>query len=266
MTESNELKGVGAEEYDLNKLAFPYYDDFQRAIADLVVQHDLQLDKRSKIIDLGVGTGDTSKAVLQHEGLTKLVNLTCVDFDPVLIKQAKRKLLPYQNRANHVNFICKRAEEYFPTLKENSVDVIFSALTLHNHPPGTRKRIYQEASRVLNEEGILVLGDKFASRIPRDHLNEMTRMIMGYLHLLEIGRRDVFEYWIRHNLRDDQPDLQMTRSCRTTSEIMNSGFYGGAWFETGDGDPNPWGMDQILVAYKSQKGFWKVRRGMGEKK
>ena len=69
---------IGGSEYDLLKLAMPHYDELQAQIGAVVREHlsSLMYHKRFKVLEIGPGSGITTKALLDCD---PRITITAVD-------------------------------------------------------------------------------------------------------------------------------------------------------------------------------------------
>ncbi|MFC1753579.1 class I SAM-dependent methyltransferase [Thermoproteota archaeon] len=217
---SNDFDGIGGEDYNLNRIAYPYYDEFQNYMGWLVHDHIHKLlDKVKprgipipKILELGTGTGDTTKGIIKYNDSCYITGMDC---ESVMLNQARKRFKKYLDReygyaSLSLNLIHESAEDYLAKLDDKSIDAVVAGQMLHNNPIEKRTLILEQSCRVLKKSGIFVLGDKIAPDDYEQHAEEVTKSIIGYANLLKHGREDLFEYWIKHTIRDDQPDLRMT--------------------------------------------------------
>jgi tRNA (cmo5U34)-methyltransferase len=120
----------------------PEYDRLQ----DEVVRATDGLAVR-RILDVGVGTGETSRRLLlAHPEAT----VTAIDSDPDLLAIAREQL---GDRAE------LRLAELFEPLPHGPFDLIVTALSVHALRPVDRSRLYQRAYRSLRSHGRLVVAD-----------------------------------------------------------------------------------------------------------
>lgn len=120
----------------------PEYDALQdevvRATDGLVVR---------RILDLGVGTGETSRRLLlAHPEAT----VTAIDSDPDLLAIARDQL---RDRAD------LRLAELYEPLPHGPFDLIVTALSVHALRPVDRSRLFQRAFRALRNHGRLIVAD-----------------------------------------------------------------------------------------------------------
>jgi tRNA (cmo5U34)-methyltransferase len=120
----------------------PEYDRLQ----DEVVRATDGLTVR-RILDLGVGTGETSRRLLlAHPDAT----VTAIDSDQDLLQIAREQL---GDRAE------LRLGDLYEPLPHGPFDLIVSALSVHTLRPADRSRLFARAYRVLRQHGRLVVAD-----------------------------------------------------------------------------------------------------------
>ena len=133
--------------------AAPHYDDvavLQREVGQRLVDR-LELIKLSPdvILDVGAGTGYISQALKK---VYKGARILSLDIAPGMLQVARSKNSWLSKWFGNDGFICGDAE-YLP-LADNSVDLIFSSLTLQWC--GELDRAFSEFRRVLKPEGLLM--------------------------------------------------------------------------------------------------------------
>lgn len=120
----------------------PHYDTLQ----DELVRATRGLEVHS-ILDLGAGTGETSRRLLATHPRAKV---TAVDPSEEALRSAGAVL---GDRAQ------LRLAELFEPLPHGRFDVIVSALSLHTLRPADRTRLLSRALRVLAPGGRIVIAD-----------------------------------------------------------------------------------------------------------
>jgi tRNA (cmo5U34)-methyltransferase len=120
----------------------PRFDDFQEAVAEATRGVDAAL-----ILELGTGTGETARRVLElHPGAT----LIGIDESEDMLARA-RELLPADTQLS-----VARLQDPLP---EGPFDLVFSALTVHHLDPAEKAALFRRVAGVLGSEGRFVLGD-----------------------------------------------------------------------------------------------------------
>lgn len=120
----------------------PEYDRLQdevvRAADGLVVQ---------RILDLGTGTGETSRRLLLAY---PDANVIAIDPNEELLQIARDQL------GDHADF---RLGDLYEPLPHGPFDLIVSALSVHTMRPIDRSQFFSRAHRALRPQGRLVIGD-----------------------------------------------------------------------------------------------------------
>jgi tRNA (cmo5U34)-methyltransferase len=141
------------------RASLPAYDHLQdevaQAGADLTVTNAL---------DLGCGTGETAKRVLErHRG----ARMVCVDRSASILRQA-RKRLP----AGEVIF---RRQDLNDPLPLASFDLVTSALAIHHLDDRRKRLLFARIARVLSAQGCFVMADVVVPDDPADAVSPLDR-------------------------------------------------------------------------------------------
>jgi len=204
------------ETYDVIRLAIPFYDTFQSKVAEFIKNF---FGKASpiRIIDLGCGTGLTSIGVLEQ---MPYAEITLVDYDPIVIEQAKKRLKNYEKRTL---FILEDGLKYLKKLPDNSCEAVISALMLHNLKSTLRLKYLEEIYRILIKGGVFVNADKYASDDEEKHKRDLE----FHLNCFEVFKRkiseEVAENWRKHFMEDMEQDKIMF-SKRSVVQLKKIGF------------------------------------------
>lgn len=128
----------------------PEYD----ALQDAVVRATEGLAVR-RILDLGVGTGETSRRLLLAHPEARVV---AIDSDEKLLRIAGEQL---GERAD------LRLGDLFEPLPHGPFDLIVSSLSFHTLRPADRSRLFTRAHRALRPQGRIVIADAITPGIER---------------------------------------------------------------------------------------------------
>lgn len=120
----------------------PEYDRLQ----DEVTRATEGLQVR-RILDLGVGTGETSRRLLERY---PDATVTAVDADPEMLQVAREQL---GDRAD------LRLAELYEPLPHGPFDLVVSALSIHRLRPIDRSRLFARAHRVMRGHARIVIAD-----------------------------------------------------------------------------------------------------------
>jgi L-threonylcarbamoyladenylate synthase len=147
---------------DMMRAEIPAYDDFQEAVVRA------SGDGASRLLELGTGTGETARRLLERHPSARLVG---VDESAAMLAAA-RSALP----ADRVSLSVGAIEDALP---DGPFDVVASALCVH-HLEGTLKRdLFARVRSVLAPGGRFVLGDVV---VPADAADASIPLSDGFDH------------------------------------------------------------------------------------
>lgn len=140
---------LDAETYlEIVRAEVPSYDELQERIADVTT--DVAV---STILDLGCGTGETGRRVLErHPGAT----LVGVDSSPDMLRVARRAV-------PDATFLQSRLEDRLP---QGPFDVVVSAFAVHHLPSAAKADLFRRIAELLARSGRFVLGDVVVPAAP----------------------------------------------------------------------------------------------------
>jgi tRNA (cmo5U34)-methyltransferase len=119
----------------------PLYEELQRRAATAT-----RVVAATNVLDLGIGTGTTSRAVLDfHPG----AHLVGIDESEAMLTRA-REILPEAEL--HV----RRLEDPLPP---GPFDLVVSALAVHHLDSAAKRDLFRRVRDVLRDEGVFVLAD-----------------------------------------------------------------------------------------------------------
>lgn len=118
------------------------FDDFQDAIAEATRDA-----KAERILELGTGTGETARRVLEHHAEAALVG---IDESDSMLEHARRAL------PERTDLQVAHLQEPLP---EGPFDLVFSALTVHHLDAREKADLFRRVAAVLRPGGRFVLGD-----------------------------------------------------------------------------------------------------------
>ena len=133
------------------------FDEFQEAVADAT--RDLPA---RRILELGTGTGETARRVLERHPDAALVG---IDESDSMLEHARRGL------PDGTELGVARLQDALP---EGPFDLVFSALTVHHLDPGEKADLFQRIAAVLRTEGRFVLGDVVVPDRPEHAVTPLT--------------------------------------------------------------------------------------------
>jgi tRNA (cmo5U34)-methyltransferase len=137
----------------------PAYDELQSQVA----RASKGIAAR-RILDLGVGTGETAASVLDVYPAARLVG---IDASEDMLGRA-RELLP---GTRIESLVCSRLERPLPA---GSFDLVVSALAVHHLDGSGKADLFRRVAEVLRPGGRFVLGDVVIPERPEDAQTPLT--------------------------------------------------------------------------------------------
>jgi tRNA (cmo5U34)-methyltransferase len=181
-----------SKEYDsLILKLIPYYREM---ITSLVTAIPFDTSKPIKVLDLGCGTGNISKAVKERFPNSRI---TCIDLAENMIEMARYKLSSYDDIQYQVGDF--RELEF-----EKGYDLVVSSLALHHLPRDEEKKeIYSRICKALGNGGVFYNSDIVLG--PNDYLNNLYMEKWKDFMLKSLSLDEIEEKWIPKHLEEDFP-------------------------------------------------------------
>ncbi|MGV8168706.1 MAG: class I SAM-dependent methyltransferase [Candidatus Nanoarchaeia archaeon] len=216
-----------AEDYDLDALAFPDQDRLQSIVGDKVRDYYREIGERTlRILEIGSGTGITSKEIISATGNIELLML---DESQVMIAQARKNLASLLPRVKSKEFIEAEIGDYFSSRKylarqeKNRFDMIISAQTLHNIERNERLEILKGIYANLKKRGIFVNADIIYGNTSPQRKDQFFYMVRCTDKYLELGRLDLKRKW-RHHVKEDFSPKRIIIEKEFYSDLEHVGF------------------------------------------
>ena len=150
------------DEYlELMHAEVPSYDELQDRLAAAT-----QGVSAERILDLGTGTGETARRVLERHPSATLMGL---DASGEML-EAARAALPF----DRVDLRVQRLEDPLP---EGPFDLVISALAVHHLDGPGKANLFTRIAAVVREGGHFVMGDVI---VPDDPSDAITPLSPGY--------------------------------------------------------------------------------------
>lgn len=124
---------------------------------------ELKLNKRNKVLEIGIGTGRIAVKVAPH-----CLHLTGIDLSPKTINKARENLCDHKN----ISFICDNFINY---IFDKTFDVIYSSLTFMHIE--NKKEAILKIDSLLNNGGIFCLS---IDKNQDDYIDMGTRKVKIY--------------------------------------------------------------------------------------
>ncbi len=202
----NNFSDTLVEEYDLFGKVFPFHDELQNTIPVELTKHfknfDVNVGATLKFLDIGAGYGFTTKLVAKEFPKAHFI---LNEFDEALLSRADQYLASYdyEKRVGDI-------EEIIKAIPDQSIDAIYTAWVIHNFPPEKREVIFKEVARVLKTGGVFVYLEKMLNQ-GKERDSALSQTIHTLSPFIDTYQRpDLYLDWIKHYLRDEEPDLVFT--------------------------------------------------------
>lgn len=173
----------------------PYYIEMIEALLSVIY---FDKTKKINVLDLGCGTGNLSKRVLDKY---PNANIVCVDISQNMINIARQKLVDYKN----VEFVVGDIEEIE---FKDKYDLVVSSLVLHHLiTDDIKKNFYKKIFNMLNENGIFVNADVVIGT--SNFLQDIN--ISSWIKYMQKSCSDeeIFSKWLKAYEQEDRPSKLM---------------------------------------------------------
>jgi len=180
------------KDYDsLIRSLIPKYEEMHK-----IALHQIKFSNKKdlRILDLGIGTGQTALKIL--ESFPK-ATIDGVDLSKNMISQSKIRLKKYSSR---VKFFESDILDFKLTKK---YDVVISVLCIHHLNSKQKEKFFKKIHGALNKEGIFIIADivKFNSKKETKQRElEWKKFIAKNLGEIKA------DYWFNNYLEEDLPD------------------------------------------------------------
>lgn len=156
-------------------------------------------DKKYNVLEIGVGSGITTAFVLDALKNQENVNIFAIDNEEKMLSEARNRF----SSAENVQFINADIMEYLKTIPDGFFDGCYTGYVVHNFDFQLRKDLFKELGRVTKEGGFFVSGDKIVVNNPEEQEDFLKKEIALYDKLVEIGRSEIKEEWVKHYAEDE---------------------------------------------------------------
>lgn len=144
---------------DLTRSEVPAFDELQDRIAAATLGVEA-----ARILELGTGTGETSRRVLAKHPAARL---TGIDESPEMLDAAAKVLVPEQIEA----LLVRRIEDPLP---EGPFDLAISGLTIHHLDAEGKAALFRSLAGVIRRGGRFVMGDVVTPDDPADAITPLS--------------------------------------------------------------------------------------------
>lgn len=166
--------------------AIPYHKEIHRQIAAYIQKH-FKRDYAYSVLDLGAGTGITSRII---KDILPKTHFDLVDFSQRMLNGAKKQL-----GNKNVHYI---KTDYARMKFDCKYNIILSVIGFHHQTHAGKKRLIKKIYRALKPGGVFVLGDLVTYR---NKLVAATNNALHFHHLVEkSSNRKTLAEWAHHHM------------------------------------------------------------------
>jgi tRNA (cmo5U34)-methyltransferase len=195
-----KAKDLNYDHYSSNKYdqdivnSIPFHKDLHEEILKFV-RKNYKADKKYNILDLGVGTGITSK-LIQNELPQAEFDLN--DFSEKMIAGAKKK---FGKNANYI------LGDYSKIKFESKYDIVVSVIGIHHQNNKGKANLFKKIYSILKPGGIFIFGDLVTHKdLKKASLNQA----LHFHHLVEksADKKTLGEWAHHHYILNDLAPIE----------------------------------------------------------
>ena len=181
-----------AEEFDKTILKLiPMYSEM---INSMISAIPFESSDKFKVLDLGCGTGNVTKAIKER---FPMANISCIDIADNMIQMAKIKLEDYR-------YIKYYTGDFSEFNFESTYDVVVSSLALHHiRTDEDKKKFYSKIYEVLKPGGLFLNSDSVLGS--NENLNILYREKWIDFMLQNVPETEIQEKWLLTEKKEDFP-------------------------------------------------------------
>ncbi len=147
-----------------------------------------------KVLDLGTGTGNVSKAIKEKFGHA---NIDCIDIASKMIEMAKIKLGDYDDIHYYTG-------DFYEFEFEEKYDVIVSSLALHHiKTDDEKKKFYHKIYNILKKGGIFINSDSVLGS--NERMQNLNKEKWKEFMLNNLSEDEIEDKWVPQSKKEDYP-------------------------------------------------------------
>jgi ubiquinone/menaquinone biosynthesis C-methylase UbiE len=205
-------------QYDIFHEAVPWHDEFQYSVVKVLKEY-FGDKKDVALVEAGFGTGITTKMILDEFPEAKIIAI-----DNVANMAEKTKEYVGEDKLANTQLVIGDLYEEIKKIPSETIDGFYSGYVLHNINHEIRNKILSEIYRVLKPGGVYSNGDRIAMDDPEKQKFALAQAIANCsIFLTKHNDPDYYLDWVRHYLRDEEPDL-IFRAGDQAKQLEEIGF------------------------------------------
>jgi tRNA (cmo5U34)-methyltransferase len=147
-----------------------------------------------KVLDLGTGTGNVSKAIKEK---FEHANIDCIDIAEKMIEMAKIKLGDYADIHYYTG-------DFYEFEFEEKYDVVVSSLALHHiKTDDEKKKFYHKIYNILKEGGIFINSDSVLGS--NERIQNLNKEKWKEFMLNNLSEDEIEDKWVPQSKKEDYP-------------------------------------------------------------
>lgn len=193
----------GAKKFD--KRFFKIVPFYQEIMDVLISAIPFKENKKIKVIDLGCGTGNITKALKERYPKAEVM---CIDLAKNMIELAKAKLRKY----NDIEYWCGDIRKFDYNKK---YDAIISSLVLHHVDKKEKRRFYRKVFNTLEKGGVFYSADLILAsnkHLEGMYLGKWKAFMRRHFSLFQINKM------LKHKDDEDRP-IKLTTEIKLLTDI-----------------------------------------------
>lgn len=203
LPENNFAGVLGGDRLASIRSLIPHQEKMQNLIEETLQRYLKEISlKEIQAIEIGTGNGLTATKII---GADERMKLKSVDSEPKMIKAA-RKNLQQDIENGKIELFQEDALIFLEKLDDNSVDVVASALTLHNFENQYREKVLRQIFRILKKDGIFINADKYSPADDNKAKEEFEWQMQQFENAPDSETKNG---WIKHYIIDNKPEIIM---------------------------------------------------------
>jgi tRNA (cmo5U34)-methyltransferase len=179
--------------YDYDNLIrklIPRYAHLHQVVLD---QLKFPKNKPLRVLDLGIGTGQTALEILQR---FSEAHIDGVDISKQMLAQGKARLKQFENRVTYAH---KDMAAFIP---KHTYDACVAVLSIHHLHERQKQKLFKTVYKALKPGGVFVIGDLI--RFPTQKETKQKELLWKRYIYHTLGAAEG-QYWFDNYLEEDVP-------------------------------------------------------------